>query len=87
MKDSKLSADEKYNVIFELETKKAQFNNALAEALGLVRCGHHGAGKGTQSSLWAMFMGDPDTTRVVIPGQKLGVKVHVVSQSSRAGQA
>src|ERR1044071_7947175 len=28
-----------------------------------------------------MFIGDPDTTRVVIPGQKLGVKVHVVSES------
>ena len=48
---------------------------------GAVRGGHHGAGKRTQSPLCAMFIGDPDTTRVVIPGQKLGVKVHVVSQS------
>ena len=35
VKASNLSADEKYNVTFELETKKAQFNNALSEALGL----------------------------------------------------
>ena len=33
--------------------------------------------------LMAMFMGDPDTFRVAIPGQTFGVKVHVVNQSSR----
>ena len=80
VKDSKLSADEKYSVIFELETKKAQFNNALAEALGLSVAATMAPEK-EPNPLWAMFIGDPDTTRVVIPGQKLGVKVHVVSQS------
>jgi hypothetical protein len=29
-----------------------------------------------------MFMDDPETTRVLIPGQKIGVKVRAVSQSS-----
>ena len=80
VKDSKLSADEKYNVTFELETKKAQFNNALSEALGLSVAATMAPEK-EPNPLWAMFIGDPDTTRVVIPGQKLGVKVHVVSQS------
>ncbi len=80
VKDSKLSADEKYNVTFELETKKAQFNNALAEALGLSVAATMAPDK-EPNPLWAMFIGDPDTTRVIIPGEKLGVKVHVVSQS------
>src|SRR6185369_5000384 len=31
---------------------------------------------------FAMFMGDPETFRVAIPGQIFGVKVHVVNQSS-----
>jgi LmbE family N-acetylglucosaminyl deacetylase len=81
VKDSKLSADEKYDVTFELETKKAQFNNALAEALGLSVAATMAPEK-EPNPLYAMFVGDPDTTRVVIPGQKFGVKVHVVSQSA-----
>ena len=70
VKDSKLSADEKYNVTFELETKKAQFNNALAEALGLSVAASMAPEK-EPNPLYAMFVGDPDTTRVVIPGKNL----------------
>jgi LmbE family N-acetylglucosaminyl deacetylase len=81
VKDSKLSADEKYDITFELEAKKAQFNNALAEALGLSVAATMAPEK-EPNPLYAMFMGDPDTTRVVIPGEKFGVKVHVVSQSA-----
>jgi LmbE family N-acetylglucosaminyl deacetylase len=81
VKGSNLSADEKYNVTFELETKKAQFNNALSEALGLSVSAVMAPDK-EPNPLWAMFIGDPDTTRVIIPGQKFGVKVHVVSQSA-----
>jgi LmbE family N-acetylglucosaminyl deacetylase len=81
VKTSRLIADEKYNVTFELETKKAQFNNALAEALGLSVAATMAPEK-EPNPLYAMFVGDPDTTRVVIPGQKFGVKVHVVSQSA-----
>jgi LmbE family N-acetylglucosaminyl deacetylase len=81
VKDSKLSADEKYNVTFELEVKKAQFNNALAETLGLSVAASMAPEK-EPNPLYAMFVGDPDTTRVVVPGQKFGVKVHVVSQSA-----
>ncbi len=82
VKTSRLIADEKYNVTFELETKKAQFNNALAEALGLSVAATMAPEK-EPNPLYAMFVGDPDTTRVVIPGQKFGVKVHVVSQSAQ----
>jgi LmbE family N-acetylglucosaminyl deacetylase len=81
VKTSRLIADEKYNVTFELEIKKAQFNNALAEALGLSVAATLAPEK-EPNPLYAMFVGDPDTTRVVIPGQKFGVKVHVVSQSA-----
>jgi LmbE family N-acetylglucosaminyl deacetylase len=81
VKTSRLIADEKYNVTFELETKKAQFNNALAEALGLSVAATMAPEK-EPNPLYAMFVGDPDTSRVVIPGQKFGVKVHVVSQSA-----
>jgi LmbE family N-acetylglucosaminyl deacetylase len=81
VRDSKLSADEKYNVTFELEVKKAQFNNALAETLGLSVAASMAPEK-EPNPLYAMFVGDPDTTRVVIPGEKFGVKVHVVSQSA-----
>ena len=81
VKTSRLIADEKYNVTFELEIKKAQFNNALAEALGLSVAATMAPEK-EPNPLYAMFVGDPDTTRVVIPGQKFGVKVHVVSQSA-----
>jgi LmbE family N-acetylglucosaminyl deacetylase len=81
VKTSRLIADEKYNVTFELETKKAQFNNALAEALGLSVAATMAPEK-EPNPLYAMFVGDPDTTRVVIPRQKFGVKVRVVSQSA-----
>ncbi|MEQ1472220.1 MAG: NEW3 domain-containing protein, partial [Candidatus Acidiferrum sp.] len=81
VRGSNLSADEKYNVTFELETKKAQFNNALSEALGL-SVSVVMAPDTEPNPLWAMFVGDPDTTRVIIPDQKFGVKVHVVSQSA-----
>ena len=81
VKASNLSADDKYNVTFELETKRAQFNNALAESLGLAVAAVMAPDKEV-NPLFAMFMGDPDTTRVIIPGQKFGVKVHAVNRSS-----
>ena len=81
VKASNLSADDKYNVTFELETKKAQFNNALVQALGLSIAATMAPEK-EPNPLFAMFMGDPDTTRIVIAGQNVGVKVHVVNSSS-----
>src|SRR4029453_304835 len=83
VKGSKLSEADKYNITFELEIKKAQFNNALAQALGLsVACGM--APEHEPDPRFAMFLGNPETTRVVIPGQKFGVKVHAVNHTSGA---
>lgn len=81
VKASQLPEEEKYNITFELEIKKAQFNTALAEALGLSMAAILAPQK-EMDPRWAMFMGDPETPRVIIPGQKFGVKVHVVNQSS-----
>ncbi|HEX3351404.1 MAG TPA: PIG-L family deacetylase [Terriglobales bacterium] len=81
VKASQLSDEEKYNITFELEIKKTQFNDALAQALGLSLAANVAPEK-EPDPRFAMFLGDPETTRVIIPGQKVGVKVHAVSQSS-----
>lgn len=83
VKSSQLSDDEKYNVTYELEVKKAQFNSALSQSLGLSVASIM-APEQEPNPLFAMFMGDPETTRVLIPGEKFGVKVHAVSQSPAA---
>lgn len=81
VKSSSLSEEDKYNITFELEIKKTQFNNALAQALGIsvvaVMAPEH-----EPDPRFAMFLGNPETTRVAIPGQKFGVKAHVLSQGS-----
>lgn len=77
---SNLPAEAKYDVHHELEIKRAQFNNALAEALGLSIAATV-APQTEPNPLMAMFMGDPETFRIAIPGQDFGVKVHVVNQS------
>ncbi len=76
---SNLEDDSKYNVRHELEIKRAQFNNALAEALGLSLSAVV-APPAEQNPLMEMFMGDAETFRTAIPGQKFGVNVHVVNQ-------
>jgi LmbE family N-acetylglucosaminyl deacetylase len=81
VKASQLSDEDKYNVTFELEIKKAQFNNALAQALGLSVAAILAPEK-EPDPRFAMFMGDPETSRTIIPGQKFGVKVHAVSQAA-----
>jgi len=81
VKASQLSDEEKYNITFELEIKKTQFNNALAQSLGLSLAANVAPEK-EPDPRFAMFMGDPETTRVIVPGQKVGVKVHAVSQTS-----
>ena len=78
---SALSADAKYNVRHELEIKRVQFNNALAEALGLSLSATVWPDK-EPNPLMVAFLGDPETFRTAIPGQTFGVKVNVVSRGS-----
>ena len=77
---SNLSEQSKYDLLHELNIKKAQFNSALAQSLGLAMAATV-APEREIDPLFAEFMGDPDTFRVAIPGQKFGVKVRVVNQS------
>jgi LmbE family N-acetylglucosaminyl deacetylase len=77
---SGLSTEEEYNILHELNTKAAEFNNALVESLGV-------AMRATVepdpeiNPLFAMYMGDPDTFRMAIPGQTFGVQVSLAGQT------
>ncbi len=71
----------KYNVTHELQVKRVQFNDALAEALGLSIAANV-APATEPTSPFAAMMGDPETFRLAIPGQKFAVKVHVVNQTA-----
>jgi LmbE family N-acetylglucosaminyl deacetylase len=75
---SSLSEDAKYNVRHELQIKRVQFNDALAEALGLSIA----ANVAPEVESDSPFRMDPDTFRVAIPGQKFVVKVRAVNQTS-----
>ena len=77
---SSLSEDAKYDIAHELRIKRAQFNNALVAALGISMRATVAPEK-EPNPMFAMFMGEPDTFRVAIPGQAFGVKVRVVNQS------
>ncbi len=80
---SSLSADSKADIRHELMIKRAQFNNALCEALGLsINAAVVPAVE--PDARMAMFMGDPETSRTVIPGQTFTVSAQVVNPSSAA---
>ncbi len=78
---SPLSGDSKYNLRHELEIKRVQFNNALAQALGLSVAATVAPDK-EPNPRFAAFLGDGETFRVAIPGQTFGVNVHVVNASA-----
>lgn len=80
LEKSSLSADAKYDIHHELEIKRVQFNNAIAEALGLSIAATVAPDQEPDPAL-AAFIGDPETFRVAVPGQNFSVKVHVVNQS------
>jgi LmbE family N-acetylglucosaminyl deacetylase len=81
VQNSNLSADSRYDLVHELDIKRVQFNNALAEALGLSIAATV-APEQEPNARMAQFLGDPETFRVAIPGQTFGVKVHAVNESS-----
>ena len=77
---STLNPEAKYNLKHELDIKQVQFNNALVASLGLSLSAVVAPAVEPNARM-AMFMGDPETFRVAIPGQKFGVKLHAVNQS------
>ncbi|HEV2176431.1 MAG TPA: PIG-L family deacetylase [Terriglobia bacterium] len=85
VQSSGLSDDSKYNVTHELKVKQAQFNNAIAQALGFsmqatVAPEHEPTGP------FAAFMGTLPSFQVAIPGQRFWVKVHAAIQSAASVQ-
>jgi len=83
VQQSGLSDESKYDIRHELEIKRAQFNNALAQALGITVSGTvtplaepEGGGRGNP-----FMMGDPESSRIAIPGETIGVRIHTVSQA------
>jgi LmbE family N-acetylglucosaminyl deacetylase len=83
VKQSNLPGSSKYDVEHELEIKRAQFNDALGEALGLSLSALV-APSTEPNPLIVLFMGDPDTFRIAVPGQSFDVKSRVVNRSSAA---
>lgn len=81
VEQSNLSANAKFDVRHELEIKRVQFNNALAESLGLTIAATVTPDQEPNPRM-AMFLGDPETFRMAIPGLSFSVKVHVVNQSA-----
>jgi len=80
---SSLSAASRYDLLHELNIKRAQFNNALAEALSLSVAATVAPDQEPNARM-AQFAGDPETFRVAIPGQTFGVRVHAVNQGGAA---
>lgn len=81
VRNSQLSQDSKYDVLHELGIKRAQFENALSEALAVSILATVAPDR-EPDPRFAMFMGAPDTFRMAIPGQTFPVNVHVANQSS-----
>ena len=78
---SHLPAAAKFDVRHELVIKQTQFNTALVESLGLSL--RATVQPDTPANpLFALFMGDPDTFRMAIPGQEFGVDVAASQQST-----
>jgi LmbE family N-acetylglucosaminyl deacetylase len=81
VRQSQLVDEEKYNVLHELDAKRTQFNDALIESLGVAMRATV-APEHEVNPLFAMFMGDPDTFRIAIPGQSFGVQVTLANQTA-----
>jgi LmbE family N-acetylglucosaminyl deacetylase len=74
------SADSKYDITHELNIKKAQFENALAESLGISVLATVAPDQ-EPTGPFARFFRNPETFRVAIPGQLFAVKVHTTNPS------
>jgi LmbE family N-acetylglucosaminyl deacetylase len=75
---SSLTAESKYDVQHELEIKRHQFENALAESLGISVLSTVAPEK-EPTGPFARFFRNPETFRVAIPGQQFWAKVHVTN--------
>jgi LmbE family N-acetylglucosaminyl deacetylase len=78
---SSLTPNSKYDVTHELDVKRAQFENALAESLGISVLATVTSEK-EPTGPFARFFRNPETFQVAIPGQTFWVKVHTTSPTN-----
>lgn len=78
---SNLKPDSKYDVTHELSIKRAQFENALAESLGISVLATVTSEK-EPTGPFARFFRNPETFQVAIPGQSFWVKVHATNPTN-----
>jgi len=81
IKQSKLGADEKYNVLHELHLKERQFNDAIVAALQL-SLNADVVPPGPINPLMAEFRGASPTFEMAIPGKQFNIKIHLYQASS-----
>ncbi len=78
---SNLSADEKYNINYELKVKEAQFNSAIIEALGVTLNAVVSPANPERGR--SGFATDPqDTFTTAVPGQSFGVTAYLTNPSA-----
>jgi hypothetical protein len=78
---SKLTAQEKYDVLHELKVKRVQFNDALVEALGLKLRAQVVSGRSAEGP-FSRFGDGGDTFVTAVPGQSFAVQVRVANGSN-----
>ncbi len=74
--NSAISDAEKYDVLHELQVKRAQFHTALERALNITMQAAVAPETAPDPRL-AAFGGTPDSFRIAIPGQQFHVNVHL----------
>jgi LmbE family N-acetylglucosaminyl deacetylase len=79
---SKLPADDCYNMTHELKLKQQQFNLALQQSLGLTLMANtiEGSGAPARVGPFGDMSTQLPTSQTVVPGNKVGVAVHVANQ-------
>ena len=78
---SDLTVDSKYDVTHELRVKQAQFENALAESLGISILATV-APEREPTGPFARFLRNPPTFQASIPGQEFWVKIHATNPTN-----
>ena len=80
--DAALDNTAKYNILFELDAKKSQFNQALIQSLGIhteaLVAPKHPSGNGP----FAAFAGAGDTIHNVIAAEKFGVVARIANRGN-----
>jgi LmbE family N-acetylglucosaminyl deacetylase len=78
---SDLTANSKYDVTHELRVKQVQFENALAESLGISVLATVAPEK-EPTGPFARFFKNPPSFQVAIPGQEFWVKIHTTNPTN-----